>query len=80
MKFFLTVANLKQLVSKNQIGLKEKLREMKKPIRFQIIKKEFEELTRDICNNQDNNDFKIVINERTYGLKNVKKMDGSNYT
>ena len=73
MKFFLTVANLKQLVSKNQIGLKEKLREMKKPIRFQIIKKEFEELTRDICNNQDNNDFKIVINERTYGLKNVKK-------
>ena len=80
MKFFLTVANLKQLVSKNQIGLKEKLREMKKPIRFQIIKKEFEELTRDICNNQDNNDFKIVINERTYGLKNVKKIDGSNYT
>ena len=74
MKFFLTVANLKQLVSKNQIGLKEKLREMKKPIRFQIIKKEFEELTRDICNNQDNNDFKIVINERTYGLKNVKKI------
>ena len=62
------------MVSKNQIGLKEKLREMKKPIRFQIIKKEFEELTRDICNNQDNNDFKIVINERTYGLKNVKKI------
>ena len=75
MKFFLTVANLKQLVSKNQIGLKEKLREMKKPIRFQIVKKEFEELTRDICNNQDNNDFKIVINERTYGLKNVKKIE-----
>ena len=74
MKFFLTVANLKQLVSKNQIGLKEKLREMKKPIRFQIVKKEFEELTRDICNNQDNNDFKIVINERTYGLKSVKKI------
>ena len=47
---------------------------MKKPIRFQIVKKEFEELTRDICNNQDNNDFKIVINERTYGLKSVKKI------
>ena len=48
---------------------------MQKPIRFQIIKKEFEELTREICNNQDNNDFKIVINEITYDLKNVKKIE-----
>ena len=36
-------------------------------------KKEFEELTRDIYNNQDNNDFKIIINERTYDLKNAKE-------
>ena len=32
-----------------------------------------EELTRDIYNNQDNNDFKIIINKRTYYLKNAKK-------
>ena len=48
---------------------------MQKPIRFQIIKKEFEELTRDICNKQDNNDFKIATNEITYDLKNVKKIE-----
>ena len=38
---------------------------MQKPIWFEINKKEFEELTIDIYNNQDNNDFKIIINERT---------------
>ena len=48
-------------------------REMQKPIWFEINKKEFEELIRDIYNSQDNNDFKIVINERTYDLKNAKK-------
>ena len=32
-----------------------------------------EELTRDIYNNEDNNDFKTVINERTYDLKNANK-------
>ena len=31
-----------------------------------------EELTRDSYNNQNNNDFKIVINERTYDSKNEK--------
>ena len=38
---------------------------MQKPIWFEINKKEFEELTIDIYNNQDNNDFKIIINKRT---------------
>ena len=33
---------------------------MQKTVQFKIIKKEFEELTRDICNNQGNNDFKII--------------------
>ena len=37
-------------------------------------KKEFEELTRDIYNNQDNDDFKIIINIRYYNLKNAKKV------
>ena len=48
-------------------------REMQKPIWFEINKKEFEELTIDIYNNQDNNDFKIIINKRTYDLKNAEK-------
>ena len=47
-------------------------REMQKPIRFEINKKEFQELPRDIYNNQDNNDFKIVIDKKTYNLKNGK--------
>ena len=33
------------MVSNNQSGLKKKLREMQKPVRFKIIKKEFEEKT-----------------------------------
>ena len=45
MKTFLTLTNLKYLVSNNQSGLKKKLREMQKPVRFKIIKKEFEEKT-----------------------------------
>ena len=39
---------------------------------FKIKGKDFEELARDIFNNQDNNDFRITINRRTYGLKNAK--------
>ena len=45
---------------------------MKKPIFFEINKKEFGELTGDIQNNRDNNDFKIIINKRTCDLKNAK--------
>ena len=47
-------------------------REMQKPIWFEINKKEFQELPIDIYNNQDNNDFKIVIDKKTYNLKNGK--------
>ena len=46
---------------------------MQKPFRFEINKKEFEELAKDIYNNQDNNDFKINLNKRTYDLKNAKR-------
>ena len=45
---------------------------MQKPSWFEINKKDFEELTRNICNNQDNNIFKIIIYRRTYDLKNAK--------
>ena len=47
---------------------------MQKPIWFQLNKKEFEELARDIYNNQDNDDFKIIINKENYNLKNAKKI------
>ena len=54
---------------------------MQKPLWFEINKKEYEKLTREIFNNQDNNDFKIIINRRTYSLKIAKKnLDRSNYT
>ena len=45
-----------------------------KPTWFEINRNEFEELARDIYNNQDNNIFKIIINKRTYDLKNAKKI------
>ena len=47
---------------------------MHKALQFKINKKEFEELTGDIYNNQDNNNFKIIINKKTYDLKNAKKI------
>ena len=49
---------------------------MQKPIWFKINKKELEEFPRDIYNTQDNNVFKIIINRRTYDLKNAKLLDG----
>ena len=77
----MTLISLKYLATKrkNQSQLKKILREMQKPLWFEINEKEFEELTGDIYNNQDNNDFKIIINNRTYDLKNAKNLDESNY-
>ena len=46
---------------------------MQKLLWFEINKKEFEVLTKDIYNNQDDNDFKIIINKRIYDMKNAKK-------
>ena len=46
---------------------------MQKPLWSEIDKKEFEELTRNIYSNQDDNDFKIITNRRTYDPKNAKK-------
>ena len=45
---------------------------MQKLLWFEINKKEFEELKGDIYNNQDDNNFKIIINKRTHDLKNAK--------
>ena len=38
---------------------------MQKPLWFEINQKEFKELSRDIYNNQDNNNFKIKINKKS---------------
>ena len=46
---------------------------MQKPLWFDINKKEFYKLTRNIYINQDKNDFKIIVNKRTYDLKNAKQ-------
>ena len=39
---------------------------------FRINKSEFDELTSGIYDNQNNKDFKITINKKTYDLKNAK--------
>ena len=46
---------------------------MKIPLWFKMNKSEFDELTSDIYDNQNNKDFKITINKKTYDLKNAKK-------
>ena len=42
------------------------------PLWFRINKPEFDKLTSDIYNNQNNKNFKITINKKTYDLKNAK--------
>ena len=58
---------------KSELTEKETETELSKPLWFEINKKEFEELTGDTYSNQDNNDFKIKINKKTYDLENAKK-------
>ena len=60
----------KPLPDENNSDIKQP---MHKPLWFEINRNEFEELTGGIYNNQDNNDFKVMINKRTYDLKNARK-------
>ena len=53
-------------------GSEQTEEKMQRPLWLEINKSEFEELTSDIYSNQDNKDFKITINKRTYYLKNAK--------
>ena len=46
---------------------------MQIPLWFKINKPEFDKLTSDIYDNENNKDFKITINEKTYDLKNTNK-------
>ena len=56
----------------SQIKSEQIEEKMQKPWQFKINKPEFEKLTSDIYNNQNNKDFKITINKKTYNLKNAK--------
>ena len=42
------------------------------PLWFRINKAEFDEITSDIYNNQNNKNFKITVSKKTYDLKNAK--------
>ena len=46
---------------------------MQIPLWFRMNKSEFDKLTSDIYDNQNNKDFKITINKKTYDLKNASK-------
>ena len=47
---------------------------MQIPLWSRINKSEFDELTSDIYDNQNNKDFTITINKKMYDLKNAKKI------
>ena len=57
----------------SQIKSEQTAEKMQITLWFRINKSEFDELTRDIYNNQNNKDFKITIDKKTYDLKNAKK-------
>ena len=46
---------------------------MQKRLWFQINKAEFEELTKNVYNNQDKNDFKIIIKKKPFNLEKANK-------
>ena len=56
----------------SQITSEQTEEKMQIPLWFKINKPEFDKLTRDIYDNQNNKDFKITINKQTYDLKNAK--------
>ena len=58
---------------KSECNEEKTKRKLQKPLWFKINKKEFDELTGNIYNNQDKNHFKFTINRRIYDLKNAKK-------
>ena len=57
----------------SQIKSEQTAEKMQITLWFRINKSEFDELTRDIYDNQNNKDFKITIDKKTYDLKNAKK-------
>ena len=58
----------------SQIKSEQTEEKMQIPLWFKINKSEFDELTGEIYDNQVNKDFKITIDQKTYHLKNEKKI------
>ena len=58
----------------SQIKSEQTEEKMQIPLWFKINKLELDELKSDIYDNQNNKDFKITINKKTYDLKNAKKI------
>ena len=56
----------------SQIKSEQIEEKMQMSLLFRINKSEFDELTSGIYDNQNNKDFKITINKKTYDLKNAK--------
>ena len=57
----------------SQIKSEQSEEKMQIPLCFKINKPDFDELTSNIYDNQNNKDFKITTNKKTYDLKNAKK-------
>ena len=57
----------------SQIKSEQTEKKIQIPLWFRIHKSQFDELKSDIYDNQNNKDFKITINKKTYDLKNAKK-------
>ena len=56
----------------SQIKSEQTEKKIQIPLWFRIHKSQFDELKSDIYDNQNNKDFKITINKKTYDLKNAK--------
>ena len=57
----------------SQIKSEQTEEKMQIPLLFRINKSQFDKLTNNIYDNQNNKDFKIFINKKTYDLKNTQK-------
>ena len=57
----------------NEIKPEQTEEKLQIPLWLRINKSEFDEITSDIYDNQNNKDFKITINRKTYDLKNARK-------
>ena len=73
-KFFLNLTCLKQKSKPTEENIErestEKIPgEIQIQLWFKINRTEFDELTGDICNKQDNSNFKVTISKRTYDFK-----------
>ena len=58
----------------SQVNSEQTEEKIQIPWWFRINESEFDKLRNDIYDNQNNKEFKIVINKKTYDLKIAKKI------